>query len=84
MLYKKEKRTLICYAGSASEASIGSKPVGSELEYDICTKTPICQHFYTHGQQFETRQRSLGNPSSLVNWQCTVAFQGGAQHDPSL
>lgn len=26
-----DKRTLICYAGSASEASIGSKPIGSEL-----------------------------------------------------
>lgn len=28
---KKNRRTLICYAGSASEASIGSKPLGSEL-----------------------------------------------------
>lgn len=28
-------RTLICYAGSASEASIGSRPLGSELNTDM-------------------------------------------------
>lgn len=28
----KGRGTLICYAGSASEASIGSRPLGSELE----------------------------------------------------
>lgn len=27
--------TLICYAGSASEASIGSRPIGSELDRDM-------------------------------------------------
>ena len=27
--------TLICYAGSASEASIGSRPLGSELAVDM-------------------------------------------------
>jgi len=27
--------TLICYAGSASEASIGSRPIGSELILNI-------------------------------------------------
>lgn len=32
MRSKKDRRTLICYAGSASEASIGSKPMGSELK----------------------------------------------------
>jgi hypothetical protein len=32
MRSEKNGRTLICYAGSASKASIGSKPVGSELE----------------------------------------------------
>jgi hypothetical protein len=31
MLYGKGKWTLICYAGSASEASIDSRPLGSEL-----------------------------------------------------
>lgn len=37
MLCVEGKRTLICYAGSASEASIGSKPVGSELRSLICS-----------------------------------------------
>jgi hypothetical protein len=32
---EKDGRTLICYAGSASEASIGSKPLGSELRLFI-------------------------------------------------
>lgn len=31
----REMRALICYAGSAPEASIGSKPIGSELELYI-------------------------------------------------
>ena len=35
MLSEKEMRTLICYAGSAPEASIGSKPIGSELNVEI-------------------------------------------------
>lgn len=35
MRSEKDVRTLICYAGSASEASIGSKPVGSELDNDM-------------------------------------------------
>lgn len=48
---KKEKRTLICYAGSASEASIGSKPIGSELELYIRANMPKCQGFYTRSLQ---------------------------------
>ncbi|CAA7619547.1 hypothetical protein MTBSS4_250005 [Magnetospirillum sp. SS-4] len=35
MLCEKIIRTLICYAGSASEASIGSKPIGSELKLNL-------------------------------------------------
>ena len=31
----REWRTLICYAGSASQASIGSRPLGSELTIDM-------------------------------------------------
>jgi hypothetical protein len=31
MHYKREKWTLVRYAGPASKASIGSKPIGSEL-----------------------------------------------------
>lgn len=35
MHFEKGSRTLICYAGSASEASIGSRPMGSELSTDM-------------------------------------------------
>lgn len=35
MRSEKEMRALICYAGSAPEASIGSKPIGSELNVEI-------------------------------------------------
>lgn len=35
--------TLICYAGSASEASIGSRPLGSELRRDMRMLPPTCQ-----------------------------------------
>lgn len=35
--------TLICYAGSASEASIGSRPLGSELVIDMVILCPKSQ-----------------------------------------
>ena len=35
--------TLICYAGSASEASIGSRPLGSELNRDMVIVWLKCQ-----------------------------------------
>jgi hypothetical protein len=35
MLLAEMIRALICYAGSAPEASIGSKPIGTELGPDI-------------------------------------------------
>lgn len=44
MLSEKNRRTLICYAGSASEASIGSKPIGSELVMFICILIAKSQH----------------------------------------
>lgn len=34
-----EKRPLIRYAGSAAETSIGSKPMGSELEAELSSAT---------------------------------------------
>lgn len=37
--------TLIRYAGSASEASTGSQPIGSELKYGIYMLSPRCQVF---------------------------------------
>lgn len=45
MRSEKDRRTLICYAGSASEASIGSKPLGSELVVFICLLRAKSQHF---------------------------------------
>ncbi len=45
MRCEKNRRALICYAGSAPEASIGSKPLGSELVVFICTLIAKCQHF---------------------------------------
>ena len=45
MRFEKDWRALICYAGSAPEASIGSKPIGSELVVFICTLVAKSQHF---------------------------------------
>lgn len=45
MRSEKGRRTLICYAGSASEASIGSKPIGSELKMFIWLIRSKSQHF---------------------------------------
>lgn len=36
---------LVCYAGPAPEASIGSKPIGSELERNIGAKCSQSQGF---------------------------------------
>ena len=44
MRCKEKLRSLICYAGSATEASIGSKPMGSELKMLICTLIVKSQH----------------------------------------
>lgn len=41
--------TLICYAGSASEASTDSRPLGSELKRDMCTLPLGCQVFPNDG-----------------------------------
>ena len=48
MLYGKGRWTLICYAGSASEASIDSRPVGSELDAEVDTppsKSQVRRHW---------------------------------------
>ncbi len=44
-LRQKRKRPLICYAGSAAETSIGSKPIGSELNPKPYSKDRECQDF---------------------------------------
>lgn len=56
MLDKKEMRALICYAGSAPEASIGSKPIGSELE-------PHIGHYPLKSQEFRAWNCSLQRKS---------------------
>ncbi len=67
MLRKKKKRALICYAGSAPEASIGSKPIGSELKLNIGSETLISQEFST------PNCRTLGIPNNPKNEQ-TIVF----------
>ena len=40
---RKTQRPLIRYAGSAAETSIGSKPIGSELNARVYPEKPACQ-----------------------------------------
>jgi len=40
---QKKQRPLIRYAGSAAETSIGSKPIGSELDRRYYPKAAVCQ-----------------------------------------
>lgn len=43
MAAQKKQRPLIRYAGSAAETSIGSKPIGSELENGFYSGRRLCQ-----------------------------------------
>jgi hypothetical protein len=43
MATQKKQRPLIRYAGSAAETSIGSKPIGSELENEFYSGRRLCQ-----------------------------------------
>ncbi len=43
MPYKRESWTLVRYAGPASKALIGSKPIGNELEGLFIYEKRICQ-----------------------------------------
>lgn len=43
MAAQKKQRPLIRYAGSAAETSIGSKPIGSELENEFYSGRRLCQ-----------------------------------------
>lgn len=40
---RKKQKPLIRYAGSAAETSIGSKPIGSELESEFYSGRRFCQ-----------------------------------------
>lgn len=43
MATQKIRKPLIRYAGSAAETSIGSKPIGSELNYRVYSRIRSCQ-----------------------------------------
>ncbi len=43
MAAQKKQRPLIRYAGSAAETSIGSKPIGSELNVKVYPRRAVCQ-----------------------------------------
>ena len=50
MAAQKKQRPLIRYAGSAAETSIGSKPIGSELNARVYPERPVCQAELTLAQ----------------------------------
>jgi len=56
---EKKLRALICYAGSAPEASIDSKPIGSELE------VYIGQNLLKSQERFGTRSSRFDKPSKF-------------------
>jgi hypothetical protein len=66
MLIEKRKRALICYAGSAPEASIGSKPIGSELKAHIGAKLLRSQESYTPNFRNAKLIRAGGSVQSIV------------------
>lgn len=75
------KRALICYAGSAPEASISSKPIGSELEYriywNILTKQEQSASIHLNASNF-ARQECIKSP--LVSITSNTWIQ---QRDPN-
>lgn len=66
MRCEKIKRALICYAGSAPEASIGSKPIGSELEDYIGLDTLISQEFSPRKCDATLFGRQFAQPQATV------------------
>jgi len=73
MRSEKEKRTLICYAGSASEASIGSKPLGSELGMFICLLLAKSQYFVDRLRSRCPSCEALNNEQYTDNIEETIA-----------
>lgn len=67
MRCEKDWRALICYAGSAPEASIGSKPIGSELVMFICTLIAKSQHFVEWVGPIFAARFPRSTPHSLEN-----------------
>lgn len=66
MRCKKDWRALICYAGSAPEASIGSKPLGSELVMFICTLIAKSQHFVEWAAPIFVARFAHATPQGVV------------------
>lgn len=62
MLYVEREWTLICYAGSASEASTDSKPLGSELADIPASLAPECQGF-VDGRAARSKGEACGTHS---------------------
>ena len=62
MAAQKNKRPLICYAGSAAETSIGSKPIGSELSGKVYPERPVCRCWLcqTRAYSFDLRHAAEG------------------------
>ncbi len=48
MATQKIRKPLIRYAGSAAETSIGSKPIGSELNYRVYSRIRSCQAWFRY------------------------------------
>lgn len=67
MRFEKDRRALICYAGSAPEASIGSKPIGSELVLFICTLIAKSQHFVEWATAIFAARFPRSTPHSFEN-----------------
>lgn len=67
MRCEKDRRALICYAGSAPEASIGSKPIGSELVVFICILIAKSQHFVAWVTAIFAARFPRSTPLSIEN-----------------
>lgn len=61
----KRQRLLMRYAGSAAETSIGSKPIGTELEKKVYVRIGLCQGHEPAGQSHEAITQDHLNPEGM-------------------
>ena len=74
MLCRRESWTLVCYAGPASKASIGSKPIGSELVCDLGIYPQHVNKELTRLIECEARNSpAIRRKSRYSNWLTGVA-----------
>jgi len=66
MLFHEKIRALICYAGSAPEASTGSKPIGSELDRHIGMAALTSQEFSTRKRDAAPRRHQFNQSHIAV------------------